>query len=702
MSKNSKKQGKGKESNLEENKLEKEEQLKTRTQPKRVVKQKSSSPGALSEIPKKKNSKIPQSPESLSDISGETGLEAEESQTESEEGTKVHTLFNDAILKLDDYFRDNISKVPPNRWSCKTCKANFASEKRYSGFTENLEKHLRTPSHISFCGLAQKRMEELADLLRDWKRGLVDSNNFIKENEKIIRFEYTIFLFSQGLPYSKVAPLCNFVKYLVQKYPSHEIASTSISNITCSRIAKECIADTLRGRILEEMKKNYYSLALDESQDFFGKSYLAITVSYLESGKRTHILLGMIPIFRSKSADTIYKLFKEKLFSSTEKELLEKNFLGLCTDGAANLMGRKNGLGAKLKRDYPHLVHIHDFSHLFNLIAEKASAKLPDKLIRLIKTISNHFARSGLNNNHFLEIQRTSGKDPKDILEIPTYTEVRFLSLQECTFAILTLWEDLKNYKLEEPKLEVEFNDENKILIMILDFLLLNLTTANEFFQNNQLNYPEINQKLMKIFIRLAKPICKEACSKKEPNLEEEFNHYFSLPWSNSEEIEKHLIEATKIKETYLDWQFIDIPNYFDALSAGAKAEILEATKKFIYTATQELHKSAFQEELLSRSKSLYLKSYNYDEWKYIASRFPNIINLQNKAKFLMEMEDLRLSLSDEIFVAKIAALRGDLSSNSGNLYKRNFQCILKLLLQFSRFLIHQWKWRGYSQSSNP
>ena len=501
-------------------------------------------------------------------------------------------------------------------------------------------------------------MHNLIEEFRRFKKGEVEMEDVRKSNEieKLVRFDYSLFLMKEGLPFNKIGPIIKFFQDLIKKYSVKDLLKISLSNVTATKIITKCVSVVLRESILIDLANNSFSLSIDESSDIYGEGFLTITTKYIKEGALTTRLLSILPLGERKTGEALYNKIKEAVFSGINKEKIEKNFTGTCTDKARNMLGGKLGLASRLRRDCPYIVTSHDLSHIFNLVAETAVEKLPDDLLKMVKSISSHFSRSPLNSFTFKDLQRKMGREPSEILVIPTYTETRFLSLQETVDKILELWDCLGEYKKEVNTLSVDFTNENRVKLSILQGILQKLTSSNEFFQSDQHIYPKIYEKLISVFVSLSKIIVKKIHSEGKLNLYQEFENYYKIPWNKDEELKNNLFEDEKIKENYLDWQFIDENDYFENLSSDYKKEILQGIKNFIVQALSELKRLVpFEDFVLKHSKIIYLWSFEKELWKNMANHFVNVIsNSTEKSKFGNELNEFETEYQGLVLQARI------------------------------------------------
>ena len=218
-----------------------------------------------------------------------------------------------------------------------------------------------------------------------------------------------------------------------------------------TRIISDCICGVLKDEIVANLVRGPYSLAIDESTDAFGTSYLAICAKYLSLEKQPTLitqLLSILQLRRNKKAPELYRVLKEQIFSQDPRLL--KNLMGLASDQGSNMVGVKAGLGQLLRADIPHLIAFNDLSHIFNLICKESLKKYPQMILKMVTKICSHFRKPSKRMSELKEIQKKQGK--KQVLEILSYVESRWLSLCDCLRRIIDLWEPLKKILWKQQK----------------------------------------------------------------------------------------------------------------------------------------------------------------------------------------------------------------------------------------------------------
>ena len=151
-----------------------------------------------------------------------------------------------------------------------------------------------------------------------------DTQNSIlnsKDTSSLLDFDIAQFIVDNNLPYCLVDNLVPFLKKIEQNPSSNAVMNCRASRKIVTRIASYCICESIRDQIIQELITTPFSIAMDESTDAFGCSYLAIHVKCLPQSvdaapKVPKIrFISIIELEEEKSAETIYNKLKEEFFS---------------------------------------------------------------------------------------------------------------------------------------------------------------------------------------------------------------------------------------------------------------------------------------------------------------------------------------------------------------------------------------------------
>ena len=116
-----------------------------------------------------------------------------------------------------------------------------------------------------------------------------------------------------------------------------------------------------------------FGFMIDEYTDVSCNKHLAFVSKYLLDGSSKIAFLQDIQLYNG-TAEHIYSKMKSYLETSSVK--LNKMTSFAC-DGPSVMLGKKNGVVAKLKEDNPHIINIHCMNHCLQLAVSKAFNSIP-------------------------------------------------------------------------------------------------------------------------------------------------------------------------------------------------------------------------------------------------------------------------------------------------------------------------------------
>ena len=185
--------------------------------------------------------------------------------------------------------------------------------------------------------------------------------------------------------------------------------------LTLGKVVKE--------EILKVRAASCFGIMTDEMTDVSVGSQLITFIQYFDTDSETVetkflSAQGVLINYDSANAQAIYDLLKEDLHSS---QLDIKKFTGLATDGAAVMVGTREGLASKLRRDNPCMINIHCVCHKLALAFTDSNedTKYIQDVSNILRQTWQHFENSPkrmallikvLTNLKHLQVNSTKGK----------------------------------------------------------------------------------------------------------------------------------------------------------------------------------------------------------------------------------------------------------------------------------------------------
>lgn len=136
----------------------------------------------------------------------------------------------------------------------------------------------------------------------------------------------------------------------------------------------------------------------------------------------------------------LYNLF---ISSFRDRGIPDDNIIGFASDGCNVMMGARNSVVSRLKKDFSGLTVIKCTCRSLAICAGKACKKLPRSPEQFARNIDSFFSSSAKRQSEFMEFQMFMDTEPHKMLH-PAQT--RWLSLTAVVERILEQWEPLKLY----------------------------------------------------------------------------------------------------------------------------------------------------------------------------------------------------------------------------------------------------------------
>ncbi|XP_062585165.1 zinc finger protein 862-like [Saccostrea cucullata] len=194
----------------------------------------------------------------------------------------------------------------------------------------------------------------------------------LKDAQKVLYF-----LIQHNLPYLTLyEPLMDLCIALGATNLQH-LPNTKNATYRSAATATEfldCQAEVVETRVSESIKTSEsYGLMVDEYTDISARKHLAMVCRFVDNGASRLAFLQDVKLSNGE-AETIYSAMKGYLAS---KEIPLRKMTSFASDGPAVMVGKRNGVVAKLQHDNPEVLHLHCMNHRLQLAVSKAFKSIP-------------------------------------------------------------------------------------------------------------------------------------------------------------------------------------------------------------------------------------------------------------------------------------------------------------------------------------
>nr|XP_046210501.1 general transcription factor II-I repeat domain-containing protein 2-like [Oncorhynchus gorbuscha] len=304
---------------------------------------------------------------------------------------------------LDKWEAEYLFTYVKDKPVCLVCGVNVAVSKVY-----NIRRHYETKHHDKYKDLD---MTQRSQKVEEMKRSLVSQQNMFKkatsQSEAAVKASYIV-----AAEIAKSARPFNEGEFL---------SRNTVANRTCD------LATNLYDQLMEKGKDFVaFSLAVDESCDASDTAQLSVFIRGVDSNLCvTEELLG----FKSMHGTTTGKeIFEEVSKCVTEIKLLWDKLVGLTTDGAPAMCGKKSGLVGMVREKMREENCAGELTVYHCIIHQEALCAKSLKMEHVMTTVTqvvNFIRAKGLNHRQFKSFLEECGSEYADV---PYHTEVRWLS----------------------------------------------------------------------------------------------------------------------------------------------------------------------------------------------------------------------------------------------------------------------------------
>ena len=128
------------------------------------------------------------------------------------------------------------------------------------------------------------------------------------------------------------------------------------------------IRKELFSKIIEKSLK--ICIIIDEASTVSSKPVLVIFIKIEDCNISPTIFLDLVEL-GGQGAEEIYTCLLNSLhLVGFDKEYLKNHLIAFCSDGASVMLGRRSGVGIRLKNDFPNIILWHCLSHRLQLVLD--------------------------------------------------------------------------------------------------------------------------------------------------------------------------------------------------------------------------------------------------------------------------------------------------------------------------------------------
>lgn len=191
----------------------------------------------------------------------------------------------------------------------------------------------------------------------------------------------------------------------------------------------------------------FYSLILDEATDLSTVKQLGLVVQYLDTQhaipQTRYLKLVDLTSATHATGEVVSDCVIQYLESAASPSPGLAKMVGAACDGASVMLGRENGVMARLKSRVPGLIVTHCSAHRLALAASDAARKTTwfKRFESMVNQVYTFFSRSTVRTAELVEMQSVLDY-PKLKLKKPS--ETRWLSLENAVDALRRCFKPVK------------------------------------------------------------------------------------------------------------------------------------------------------------------------------------------------------------------------------------------------------------------
>ena len=240
---------------------------------------------------------------------------------------------------------------------------------------------------------------------------------------------------------------------------AHLFKDISLTKNTVAERIDEMSSDLKQQLKGESLRFEHFSIAIDETVDITGIAQLAVFIRACDNEFNIYKeLIELIPIYDNTTSQDIFEKVEQVLH---EYDFDLSKLVCLSTDGAANMVGRHNGVVAKLQAKIKNLHPNLSFTHFYCIIHQQnlcSKVLKLDHVPSLVTKTVNYIRGRSLNHRQFSQLLEDMDNQFTDV---PFYTNVRWLSCHKVLKRFYLLRQEIITFLEMEGRNTDEMKDKS-------------------------------------------------------------------------------------------------------------------------------------------------------------------------------------------------------------------------------------------------
>nr|XP_033818665.1 E3 SUMO-protein ligase KIAA1586-like [Geotrypetes seraphini] len=340
-----------------------------------------------------------------------------------------------------------------NALICSLCRkagvnGEWSTGKTWSEWKiDYLKRHLNHNSHLE---AVQKLHNQSRGFLMNFLKETPDSrNNRIEYAQRYKSSPEEVNILIDNI---LLAVKLNLSMLSVQEFHNHMAKYVKIPDSWRSKNYAfeflDCINAIVKRETFTEIRRSpFHTLIIDESTDISVSKMLIIYIKFRRSGSNIHetVFAGIKHLTACDSTAIVDAI---KQFYS-ENDLDFSRMVMFTSDGASVMLGKHNGVAAKLRQSVPHLLEQHCVAHREDLGIDDAWKTIPfmKEIETLIRTVYTIFSRSSVRKAKLEDIANAADSD---VISFKAIHDVRWLSRHFAVSAVVRNYDILLEYCQEQ------------------------------------------------------------------------------------------------------------------------------------------------------------------------------------------------------------------------------------------------------------